>query len=88
MVDHKATQVCLLSQQAYPTERRATLTTAPPIGYLLRVEHETPDTVFRCIYSLANGRKIHAGPCQFESWTPAEPAQAPSANDEPVNDAS
>lgn len=71
MVDQKTTQVCLLAQEAYPEERRATLVSAPPIGYLLRLEQESAATAFRCIYSVSDGRKIHDGPCRFESWTPA-----------------
>ncbi len=83
MVEHKATEVCLVAQAGYPEERRATLVTAPPIGYLLRIQRDTPETTYRCIYSLADGRKIHKGSCRFESWTPeespasSEPADAP-----------
>ena len=71
MVEQKATQVCLVDQEAYPEARRPTLVSSPPVGYLLRVERETDDTIFRCIYSVADGRKIHSGPCRFATWSPA-----------------
>jgi hypothetical protein len=88
MVDQKATQVCLLAQEAYPEERRSTLVSSPPIGYLLRLERETADTAFRCIYAIADGRKIHDGPCRFDSWTPGEESTetAPAGADEPAAD--
>ena len=85
MVEQKASEVCLLAQQAYPEARRATLLTAPPIGYLLRVERETEDRAFRCIYSIRDGRKIHPGSCRFESWTPAESDGSEPAPPTPSN---
>jgi len=87
MVEQKATQVCLVAQEAYPEARRPTLVSAPPIGYLLRIERETDDPIFRCIYSVADGRKIHSGPCRFETWSPAvesdgaEPSEAAGPGD-------
>ncbi len=81
MVEQKATQICLIAQEAYPEARRPSLVSAPPIGYLLRIERETDDTIFRCIYAVADGRKIHSGPCRFETWSPpvesdgAEPSE-------------
>lgn len=66
MAEQKPIRLCLTAQEAYPEARRATLTTAPPIGYVLRVERETSDAVLRCIYSVADGQKIHDGRCRFE----------------------
>ena len=87
MVENKATQICLTAQSAYPEYRRPTLLSSPPIGYLLRIERETEAMVYRCIYSLADGRKIHTGACAFDDGTPgADEAEAPAAGaDRPLD---
>ncbi|HEX2173475.1 MAG TPA: hypothetical protein VHL09_13645 [Dehalococcoidia bacterium] len=84
MVEQKATLVCLLAQESYPEARRATLATAPPIGYLLRIDRETESAVYRCIYAVSDGRKIHDGPCRFGDETAPEDVDgsAPAVADE------
>lgn len=85
MAEQKATHVCLVATAAYPEARHETLVQAPPIGYLLRIERETPDAIYRCIYSVSEGRRIHDGACRYadgsgEVEESEAPAEAPVAD--------
>lgn len=85
MAEQKATHLCLVATAAYPEARHDTLMQAPPIGYLLRIERETPRGVYRCIYAISEGRRIHEGACRFEDDSAtAEGTDAPP--DVPVTD--
>lgn len=82
MVEQKATHLCLVATAAYPEARHDTLVQAPPIGYLLRIERETPEGVYRCIYAISDARRIHDGACRFEGDSAVDvgtdaPSEAP-----------